>query len=238
MDGQLFANHRNGRDARATEVTFDSASGRRIFAWLSGMAKDGLAQATPKGAPDNLLAVANGISAMTLESSASLGTIVQVLGSGQFKDVQLGAAALPGPKAGAGTVMAGAALYLVNKSSPARQEAAWRFVKFLTDTKQMAEWAAGTGYVPIRKSSLDEKVLQDVYAKTPEFKVAYDQLQQGSETDANAGAVIGDFEGVRRAVVAAEQTLFSSRTPPADALKKAAVDADSAIKDYEERVAG
>ena len=44
-------------------------------------------------------------------------------------------------------------------------------------------------------------VVQDRWAKDPNYRVAYDQLLAGPTTPATTGPVIGDFLGVRAAVV-------------------------------------
>ena len=135
-------------------------------------------------------------------------------------------------------LVSGGALYLVNKSKPEKQEAAWRFLKFLDDTAQQATWATGTGYVPIRKSTASSQVMQDFWTKNPYYKVAYDQLLSGSNDAASSGSVIGDYVGVRNAMRDAENTMFLEGKSPADALKSAASNANSVIQDYNSRVGG
>ena len=240
MAGQLYADHGNGREGRATKVLFDGAQGQAIATWMSGMAKDKLAEGVPRSGFDNLLALGNEVAAMTMDTSAALGTIVQVLGSGQFPNVELGAAPLPGPVAsggGGGTVVAGSALYLVSKSPPERQEAAWRFATFLASAASQSTWAAGTGYLPIRTGAATLAPVTDVWKATPQFRIAYDQLQRGSESAASAGPNIGAMEPVRDAVVHLEESIFQGGDALAG-LKDAASKANAAIKDYEGRVGG
>ncbi|HEX2850612.1 MAG TPA: ABC transporter substrate-binding protein [Acidimicrobiales bacterium] len=238
MAGQPFVNNGNGRDKRATKTAFDSAQGQAIFQWLAQMSKDGVLQTMPASGYDNMFAVANGVAGMTVDTSAVLGTAVQLLASGQYKDVSLGTAKLPGPgTGGGGTVVAGSALYIPDKNAPEKQEAAWRFARFLTEPQQMADWAAGTGYIPINEKSVQLPTITDLWAKTPGFRVAYDQLLAGQENTASAGALIGDFEGVRRAIVSAEESVFQG-ADPAKALSDAAAQGDRAIADYEARVGG
>jgi sn-glycerol 3-phosphate transport system substrate-binding protein len=239
--GKLFVNNSNGRKARATKTVFDNSAGLQIFQWMSGMVKDGLAQTNPDTGPsafDDLLGIGNGSFAMAIDTSASLGTITQVLGSGSYPNVDLGVAPMPGPSGKGGVLVSGGALYMVNKSRPEKQEAAWRFLKFLDDTAQQATWATGTGYVPIRKSTASSQVMQDFWAKNPYYKVAYDQLLSGSNDAASSGSVIGDYVGVRNAMRDAENTMFLEGKSPADALKGAASSADTVIQDYNSRVGG
>ncbi len=171
-----------------------------------------------------------------MDTSAALGTISQVLGSGQYPNVELGAAALPGPGTG-GTIVAGSALYLVNRSSAARQEAAFEFASFLAGAQSQSTWAAGTGYIPIRTDATTLAPISALWAQNPLYRIAFDQIANGADTNASAGPVIGAMEPVRDAVVYAEQSIFQG-TDPIAALQQAAQTANAAIADYESRVRG
>jgi sn-glycerol 3-phosphate transport system substrate-binding protein len=235
MAGETYADRGNGREARATKVQFDGQQGQAIAQWISGMAKDQLAEGVSRSGFDNLLALGNNVAAMTMDTSAALGTIVQVLGSGQYPDVELGAAALPGPSGGGGTVVAGSALYLVNKSAPERQEASFKFATFLASAQSQSTWAAGTGYIPIRTDATTLEPISTTWTQNPLYRIAFDQLQRGTDNAASAGPVIGAMEPVRDAIVNAEQSIFQGSDPTA-ALQSAATAANAAIADYESRL--
>ena len=135
---------------------------------------------------------------------------------------------MPGPPGKGGVLVGGGALYIVKRSAPEKQAAAWKYLKFLDDPQTQADFAAGTGYVPIRKSSVDLPAIKDQWAKVPGYKVAYDQLISGANDIATEGPVIGAYQGVRDAVLAGEQEMFTQGKAPAAALKSAASQADSA----------
>src|SRR3954452_5458900 len=244
MANRLFANGGNGRTARATKATFDTATGRAIFSWMDGMVHDGLAETNADlgtGQYDDLLGIRSGSHAMAIDTSAALGTIKAVLGDGNDPDGRLGVAPMPGPGTGApagGVINQGGELFMVNKSAPAKQAAAWKFLKFLAEPGNVTAWAIGTGYIPIRKSSASSSEMQDYWAQNPGFKVAYDQLLGGKDTAASAGSVIGDNKGVRDAVRDAFNTMFLEQTDPKEAIAAAQAGATAAIDDYNARVAG
>src|SRR5262249_45381803 len=75
----------------------------------------------------------------------------------------------------------------IMKSSPEKQQAAWDFIKWLTEPKQSAFWTVQTTYLPVRKSALNEQVLKDYIAKTPRFKVALDMIPTGAAGISVAG---------------------------------------------------
>ena len=238
LGGKTYVNNGNGRKSRATAVTFDNKTAREIFTFMADMVDTGLAKTNPAEGPqatDNLLGIGNGNFAMTIESSASLGTIQQLLAGGAYPNVELGVAPMPGPKGKGGVLVGGGANYIVNKSSPEKQAAAWQFAKFLNDPEVQAQWTIGTGYVPILRSAADLPQVQQYWSANPSFKVSYDQLVGGVVNAATAGPVIGDYQGVRDVVLEAEQQMFGGMSPSA-ALKQAKQDADAKIEEYNSRV--
>lgn len=239
--GVPYVNNGNGRDARATKVVFDNRVGQEIFGWMKDMVDQKLAIPNSDEGPsqiDNLLGIRAKQQAMTIDSSAGLGTISQVLASGEGGGVSLGVGPMPAPKGDGGVLVGGAALYVPKKSTPAQQAAAWDLIKFLVSPERQAEWAAATGYVPLRKSAARSQVMQDLWAREPGYKVAYDQLNTGVNNTATAGPVLGPYQEVRDIVRAAEQKMFSEGVSAKAALAQAAKDADAALAEYNGRVGG
>ena len=239
--GHTIVDHDNGRTARATEVTFDDDTGTSIFQWIDDMVASKLALSTGTAEFDHYLAVGSGRAAMTIDTSAALGTISQLFAAGQYKNVQLGAGAMPGPDSpDGGVLVGGAANFIVNQSSPEKQAAAYEFAKYLASAKIQSEWAAATGYVPVSKSAATLSPLAERYAQEPEYKVAYDQLLDGPENAATAGPVLGPYgsarEGLRGAIVDALSGMLDGKLTPARAVAQAADQANEAIADYNERI--
>ena len=240
LGGQTFLNKNNGRSGRATAVSFDDALGKSIFNWWGGMLSSNLAQSTSFTAFDNLLAIGSGIAPITIDTSAALGTIIQVLSGGQYPDVKLGVAPLPLPtvkrsKKG-GAFVGGAGLYMVKKSTPATVDASWQFMKFLASPQSQATWAAGTGYVPIRKSSLAMAPLAARLAGQPGFKVAYEQLLASPINPATAGSVTGAAPQMGPVAINDALSTLATGGSPSSALAQAVQNANSAISSYNERI--
>ena len=239
--GHTIVNNDNGRKARATKVTFDDATGISIFTWIDDMVKSKLALSTGTSDYNHYLAVGNGQAAMTIDTSAALGTIATLFAAGQYKNVQLGVGPMPGPESPDGSVLVGgAANYIVNKSAPEKQAGAYEFAKFLASAKIQSEWAAATGYVPVSKTAATLSPLAERYAQQPEYKVAYDQLLAGPVNVATSGPVLGAYgsarEGMRGAIVDALSRMLDSKLTPSQAVADAAQQADAAIADYNSRI--
>ena len=121
--GAEFVNNGNGREARATEVAFDGPQGLAIFTWWKDMVASGLALnvgRNPTGA-DQILAIASQQAEMTIGSVSALRSVVNLLQSGQYPDIELGTGFLPGPAGGTGGVVVGGGALYIMASRPARR---------------------------------------------------------------------------------------------------------------------
>jgi sn-glycerol 3-phosphate transport system substrate-binding protein len=134
--------------------------------------------------------------------------------------------------------VSGGEFFMVNKSAPAKQAAAWKFLKFLDQPDSLTTWAIGTGYIPIRKASASSAAMQTYWAQNPSYKVAYDQLLNGPTNVATSGSVIGNYTGVRDAVRDAENSMFLQGKDPKSALTDAAKNATASMEDYNTRLGG
>jgi ABC-type glycerol-3-phosphate transport system substrate-binding protein len=100
---------------------------------------------------------------------------------------------------------------------------------------QQAQWAVGTGFIPIRKSAVTQPVLVDAWQKMPYFRVAYDQVLGSPANPASAGAVCGAQAQVDNAIQSAMSQLAEG-VAPGTALHDAAATANQAIASYNSRV--
>ena len=100
----------------------------------------------------------------------------------------------------------------------------------------MATWSVSTGYIPYRTSSANSAEVQALWSKDPKWKVAYNQLTQGVQDPATAGAVVGPFNAVHQAVTDGESSMFVDHVSPKSALSTAASKANAAISDYNQRL--
>jgi sn-glycerol 3-phosphate transport system substrate-binding protein len=237
--GDLFVNE-NGRSGRATAVEFNGPTGQALFQWWQDMIKEGLAinvGRNPSGA-DNLLPLGTGQTAMTWHSSAALRSVVDVLESGLVQtEVGLGIAGAPGVPGGTRyTATYSRGLWVAKDRPQAEQEAAWKFIKWLMEPEQQAEWFAGTGYLPVRNSSYDLPAAQEIMAKYPGFRVAMDIFLASPVTPATLGPLLGPFQGVRDTVLHALEEIVLGDKDPVEALNDAAKEANEVIEDYNERV--
>ena len=238
---QLFVNNKNGRSARATAGVFNTRTAVSIFSQLKAMVASGAATTNPSSGPnayDNLLGIGSGKYGMTIETSAALGTITTLLGSGQYSNVKLGVSAFPVYSASVqgGVEPGGSGVYISGKASALHQAAAWNYLSYLCNTQSQATWAAGTGYIPVRKSSAQTATVQHLWATSPGYKVAYNEINNGANTPATSGSVIGPYADVRTDVLNAEVSMYTSGVSPSSAVKTAQTNVNTTISDYNSRL--
>lgn len=238
--GEPVVDQGNGRDARATEALLDSPAGQAVFTWADEMLREGLAANVGRnpGGQDAFLAIASADAAMTLGTSAALGSIYDVLATNPdlAAKVDLGVAPMPTiDGAGSGGVnVGGAALWLADTGTDAEKAATWDFASWLTLPAQQARWHIGTGYVPISKAATSDPAVTQLWADRPGFRVAYDQL---AASKGPAGPVLGGYPDFREAVTQGLERIADG-SDPGESLTQADAEATTAIQDYNRRAGG
>jgi sn-glycerol 3-phosphate transport system substrate-binding protein len=238
---QLFVNNDNGRKGRATKIAVTTKSGQQVFSDLSSLVRSGDATTNPSSGPDefdNLLGIGSGKYGMTIDSSADLGTVESVLGQGKYPNVKIGVGAFPtlSSSVKGGIEPGGSGVYISSKVPALDQAAAWTFLSYLCNTQSQATWAAGTGYIPVRKSSAATTTVQQLWSTSPGYKVAYDEINDGVSDVATSGSVIGPYDDLRTDVLTAEESMYTAGVSPAQALAAASKAADTTLSQYNSRL--
>jgi sn-glycerol 3-phosphate transport system substrate-binding protein len=236
--GSTLVNNGNGRDERTTAATIDTAVAGEIWTWWQDMVESGLALNTggASGNIDHMLAIGTGDAAMTMEASGVLGTVKQVLESGQYATVEIATAPLPSIDGGGGVPVGDGSLWFTKAAAPENRAAAWQFVKYLASAEQQASLAIAGGFVPIRSDATEIESLQQLWAAEPEFRVAYDQLVSGPTNSATVGSLIGNYQGVRDAVKDGMLSMLTGDASVEQGLREAQQKADASIAAYNERI--
>lgn len=140
---------------------------------------------------------------------ASTGALRDVLDASRF---DVGVGFLPGGPADTRKVVptGGAGLAIAAKATPDKQLAAAMFIAFITNAANTATFSAATGYLPVR----DDADMSAVYAQTPQFKTAVEQLSRARNQDyARVFLPGGD-----RAIATTIQSILTTRTDLGSAL--------------------
>ncbi|MEC0229359.1 ABC transporter substrate-binding protein [Paenibacillus alba] len=157
------------------QVAFDNEAGYATVKLYQDMMKDG-SMKIPSGQDSNshLSAINDFISqkaAIVWTTSATMPTMLE----GAKDKFELGVGFLPaGQQFAASTT--GSNLTIMAKSSAQEKKAAAAFIKWLVQKENVAQLSETTGYIPVTKEAKDSDRIQQLWAKIPQYRVAYDQL--------------------------------------------------------------
>ncbi|ERL66238.1 ABC transporter substrate-binding protein [Schleiferilactobacillus shenzhenensis] len=103
------------------------------------------------------------------------------------KSLKWGTMPLPAYKGKKATEIAGNDIVMFKSASADEKKGAWQFMKFLLSTKETAKWAMATGYVPLRKSAMDNADYKAYLKAKPYNQAAVDSLDDGFQSTAFLG---------------------------------------------------
>ncbi len=239
--GEPYANNDNGRAAPATEVLFDSATGVELMTFLQQMIDDGLAVSIGDNASgqDTYLKLIDPAAdgAMTIGSSAALGGVLAAIDGGLAPGLtaaDVGIGPMPGPSPEPGVNLGGASLWIVDGKGDEKTAAAWDYITYLITAEAQSQWAAQTGYVPVRSDALDIEPLLSTYAEDPRFRVAYDQMVGDVDSETSLAPVLGPQREVRVVTANATAAIFNGADVEST-LTDAATQANALIASYNQR---
>jgi multiple sugar transport system substrate-binding protein len=199
-----------------TAATFDSPEGVEALQFmLDLLVNDGTAQLSQGFEYQNEFLA--GKVSMIEGSSVSLAFI-----EGKY-DFELGIAPLPAGKLD--TQLVAGTDVVIFATSPERQQRAWRFVRWFTETPQTARWSAETGYLPVRKSAMDHPILLEKMKANPGLREAYAQLRRAVPQPKTAGWYAGRDILEREAI----EPVLRGKMQPAEALAAAAERVNEAL---------
>jgi sn-glycerol 3-phosphate transport system substrate-binding protein len=137
-----------------------------------------------------------------------------------------GVAMLPAGKQ-RGSPTGGGNFYLFKKSTPAQQQAAMRFIKWITTPERAAQWGIDTGYVAVRADAWETPAMKQYVAGFPAAAVARDQLPF-----AKAELSTHDNQRVTQALNNGLQAALTGTKTPEQAMKDAQREAERLLRPY------
>lgn len=209
-----------------TEVYFDAPEVVDAIEYYISLSDE--YNATPSGvqgswgaAPSNF---ASGNTAMIVHSTGSLSGILEQA------DFEVGVMPIPGPEEGTyASVPGGGNLYMIDGVSDAQQEAAFRFIRFLTEPARAADFSIQTGYIATRQSSYETDAMSSYLDEVPQAASTRDALEYAGKELAvqNLGEVRGIFHQYLQAA-------FNGEMSAQAAMEQAQQEADAALEPFRE----
>ena len=151
------------------------------------------------------------------------GNLTNVRANAKF---DFGVAMLPA-NARKGSPTGGGNFYIFKKSTPAQQEAAFKFIKWITQPERAARWSMDTGYVAVSETAYGTDTLRKYGRDFPPALVARDQLPF-----ALAEFSTHDNQRVTKALNDGLQAALTGAKPAALAMQDAQKEADRILRSY------
>lgn len=151
---------------------YDSPEALRVFEIYETVAREELGFRIARGFDDQA-AVSQGEAAFSFRSSAgrvqmaeAMAARVDAWGIARIPqaDPQRPATVLYGPN------------FILFDTTPEQRDSAWRFVKHFTSPEVQVRWALGSGYVPVRKSAIDDPRARAFREQSPQNRAAFECL--------------------------------------------------------------
>jgi sn-glycerol 3-phosphate transport system substrate-binding protein len=160
-----------------TSIGFNNGEGAKVFHFLKDMQNTGALYYPPATDSGNIVnqMFTSGKVAMMFQSTGVIGSIANTV---KFNYVT---AFLPMDQVYA-TPTGGANLGIMADSK--NKDAAWEFLHWvMTDPQGAQQFVIDSGYLPFTKKMVESQQMKDLWAKEPNRKVAYDQLQYAIDTN-------------------------------------------------------
>ncbi|MGH8681827.1 MAG: ABC transporter substrate-binding protein [Burkholderiales bacterium] len=151
------------------------------------------------------------------------GNLTNVKNNAKF---DFGVAMLPAGKR-RGSPTGGGNFYVFKKSSPQQQQAALRFIRWVTSPERAAQWGIDTGYVAVRGDAWETPVMKKYVSGFPAAAVARDQLPF-----AVAELSTHENQRVTKALNDGLQAALTGAKTPAQAMQDAQREAERILKPY------
>jgi len=229
--GAPLVNNDNGRSARPTTINTDTPEMRRIFEWWKELYDEGL-WINP-GVEDWDQANAYFMGQQVAMEITSTSDVTFLTNAGREAGFEVICAEMPVPDdvPRHGVVPGGASIWLIGNKPREEQEAAVKFLKWMSSPEQQVRWHKSTGYFPIRKSVIEMLEAEGWFKENPNFRVALDQVLETLPSVGTQGAFIGRFQEVRNILEEAFQMVMGGSTVEA-ALAEAKTQVERSFADY------
>jgi len=229
MSNKLYADHDNGRSGRATRVLFNEPFGVDVLTrWKRWADEKLLAYGGREYAPNK--AFLSGEVAMLMQSTSQVTTIEKAakftVGTGFLPRIE-------GQPVGR-SVIGGASFWVLKGSGRSAKEldAIVKFFKFVAEPEETAKWHEDTGYFPATKTAVALLTKRSWFAQHPNHETAFKQIQQGIDSAATRGVLLGNFVQIRNITDTAIEKAVSGKLSPKEALDEAVAESNKLLAEY------
>ncbi len=124
-----------------------------------------------------------------------------------------------------GAEVGGGNIAIARKIPKERQDAAWKFIEWMTSADNAAQWSLASGYIATRQSSYALPPMKEFVAKDARYLVARDQLKYAS-----GKMMAPNFQKIREILKRQLDDAVDGKLPPAAALALVQQQVEAVIK--------
>ncbi|GAA3989849.1 ABC transporter substrate-binding protein [Comamonas faecalis] len=205
-----------------TKVTFDDPKVVEALQFWVDLAKEGV---HPKGVVEWGTTPKDFFEKKAAIIVTTTGNLTNVKNNAKF---DFGVAPIAGNVRKGGSPTGGGNFYIFKKAPREQQEAAFKFVQWITAPERAAQWSIDSGYVATSPAAYDTPALKKYGAEFPPALVARDQLPVSV-----AEFSTHENQRVTKVLSDAIQAALNGTKTPAQAMKDAQRDADRILRAYQ-----
>jgi len=165
---------------------------------------------------------ASGMTSMVTHSSGSL---TSILSQAEF---EVGVMPYPGKEPGTyASVPCGGNFYIMKGAPQEKQDAAWKFIEFITRPEYVADYSINTGYIANRYSAYETEEMQAYVAEVPQALDTRDALEY-----AGAELATQNLNEVRSIFHDYLQRAINGEMSAEEAMQMAQQEAEAALPDF------
>lgn len=202
-----------------TAVAIDTPEIREVLKFLDSMVQDGSSPGVKQWA-ETVSDFSAGAASMIYNST---GALTFIRNSTTF---DFGTAFLPAGKRQ--VAIEGGGNFFIMKSSQAKQDAAWEFIKWMTLPKNTARWSLGSGYIPVKKAAFDLPEYKSYTDEWPQALTAYHQLM---DIDIERNMMTHNVNAINKLINSTMESILAGKDVD-ETLGKAQAAADKILKDF------
>lgn len=228
-----YGNNDNGRKEAVTAVDFDSnGGGLKVFDMWKKLYDSGYFEDYGTTTADTQTAFFSGQVGMIIESTAILKNAVD---SSPF---EVGTGYLPRIEQNdeGGVIIGGGSLWLTDTGNEANEDAAWKFIEYITTPDVQAKWSMGTGYFAINEKAYETEDMKAYLKENPNFETAINQLKDSPVNCNTAGVLSGVQTEARLTFNEIMPQVYDGKLTTQDAVDQLAVSVNKAIENYNESI--
>ena len=231
--GVTYGNNDNGRKEAVTAVDFDSnGGGLKVFDMWKKLYDSGYFEDYGTTTADTQTAFFSGQVGMIIESTAILKNAVD---SSPF---EVGTGYLPRIEQNdeGGVIIGGGSLWLTDTGNEANEDAAWKFIEYITTPDVQAKWSMGTGYFAINEKAYETEDMKAYLKENPNFETAINQLKDSPVNCNTAGVLSGVQTEARLTFNEIMPQVYDGKLTTQDAVDQLAASVNKAIENYNESI--